>query len=704
MGLFDSEKKKTFKYPGIRVLCDGTEAVGEVEKHLIDGAAVYPITPSTGLAEFQKVIASTGFLNTAGKPQISYQFEGEHAMFGGEIGLASMGLRVSSYSSAQGIAYGHEQFYVMGKVPLMVHIAARPMTKSTLNVHAGHDDYHCVDDAGLIQFFCKNNQEVADMTLIARKVSELSLTPVIVAQDGFLTSHLMKDMLQPERELIKEFCGLSSDIIDSPTPAQIMTHGKKRRRVPILMDVDNPAVVGAVTNQDIYMQTVAGNRPFKYDHVGLLTDQCMEEYSQLTGRSYHRVGEYKTEDAEYLLVGQGSIVEEAEAVADYMRKIIDVKVGVVNMTMFRPFPGDLITHILKGKKGVTVMERLDQPLAEDLPIIREIRASLTKAIENGKAKLAKTALPYPDYAVYENMSDVPVLYSCSFGMGSRDTQPGHLIAMVNNMAPKSKKLPFYYSGIEFVRDIPFNPAEALDQQEILDAYPNLKNLALPSFGDVDLMPKDSLTVQILSRGGWGAIATGKSIAMSLFELDENCHITANPLYGSEKKNAPTKFFLAMAPEPIKMMCELKHLDVIMSPDDNVFKHSNALRGLKKNGVFIIQSDLKTPKEVWDTFPEYAKKYIKENAISVFSIDGFKIAREETSNSELTYRMQGIAFQGSFFATSSVAEKNNLTKEQILKAIYGQLDHKFGKKGKNIVEDNFRVVKRGFTEVTEVTYK
>jgi pyruvate-ferredoxin/flavodoxin oxidoreductase len=703
MGLFSSEKK-TFKYPGIRVLCDGTEAVDKVEKHSIDGAAVYPITPSTGLAEAQKVVESTGFLNTEGKPQISYQLEGEHAMFGGLIGLASMGMRVSSYSSAQGPAYGHEQFYVMGKVPLIVHFACRPMTKSTLNVHAGHDDYHCVDDAGLIQFFAKNNQEVADLTLIARKVSELSLTPCIVAQDGFLTSHLMKDMLMPERELIKEFCGLSSDIIDSPTPAQRMTHGEKRRRVPILMDVDNPAVVGAVTNQDIYMQTVAGNRPFKYDHVKEITEACMKEYGDLTGRYYNRVGKYKTEDAEYLLVGQGSIVEEAEAVADYMRKEQGVKVGVVNMTMFRLFPGDLITHILKGKKGVTVLERLDQPLAEDLPIIREIRASLTKAVENGKALLAGKSIPYWEYDVYRSLSDIPVLYSCSFGMGSRDTQPGHLIAMVDNMTPKGKKLPFYYSGIEFVRDVPFNPAEALYQQEILDAYPNLKNLALPSVGDVDLMPKDSLTVKILSRGGWGGVGTGKSIAMSSFELDENCHVTANPLYGSEKKNAPTCYYFAKAVEPIKMMCELKHLDVIMSPDDNVFKHTNALAGLKKNGVFIIQSDLKTPKEVWDTLPEYAKKYIKENNIRVYYLDGFKIAREETSNPELTYRMQGIAFQGAFFATSPVAEKNNLTKEQILKAIYEQLDHKFGKKGKNVVEDNFRVVKRGFTEVTEVTYK
>jgi pyruvate-ferredoxin/flavodoxin oxidoreductase len=702
---FGDKEQKKIPYPGVPAVLDGNDAVVEVEKHVLEGAGSYPITPSTGIAEGTAVAANNGFLNTAGRPIIFIEPEGEHAAAGVTIGLAMAGLRASTFTSAQGEAYMKEQLFVaVGKrLPLVIHLACRAMTKSTLNVHAGHDDYDDAANTGFIHLFARNNQEAADFALIARKIAELSLTPAIVGQDGFLTSHLLRDMRVPERALIKEYLGLSSDTIPTPTAGQKILYGETRRRVPVIMDVDNPVTIGVVTNQDMYMQSVAAQKPFFFDHIPQIAEQCMKEYGELTGRKYSRVGQYRTEDAEYILLAQGSIAEEAEIVADYLRDKKGLKVGVVNMTMFRPFPGDALSHVLKGKKGVTVLERLDQPMSEDLPLVKEIKSALSKALENGKATLAKTALPYPEYAVYTSINDMPAFYSASFGMGSRDTQPGHLIAAVENMMPQGKKLPFYYLGIEFVRDVPFNPHEEIYQQTILEGYPHLKNLTLPSSSNENLMSDDSTSLRMHSVGGWGAITTGKNLAMTLFEL-LGCHINANPKYGSEKKGAPTCFYLAASPEPVKMMCELNHLDVVMSPDPNVFKHSNPLAGLKKNGVFVIQSALSTSEEVWNTFPAAAQKYVKENNIRVFYVDGFKIAREESSDASLTFRMQGIAFQGAFFATSPVAEKNKLTKEQILKAIYEQIKKKFGKKGEKVVEDNFRVVKRGFTEVTEIVNK
>jgi pyruvate-ferredoxin/flavodoxin oxidoreductase len=599
----------------------------------------------------------------------------------------------------------HEELYVaVGKrLPVIIHLGARPMTKSTLNVHAGHDDYHCGDDAGFIQVFAKNNQGAADLALIARKIAELSLTPAMVAQDGFLTTHLMKDMYRPEYELIVEFLGKAEDIIATPTPAQVMLYGKTRRRVPLLIDVDNPATIGVVTNQDMYMQSVAAQRPYFFDHVNEIADKTMKEYGDLTGRYYERIGQYKVEDAEYVLLAQGSIVEEAELVADYLRDKRGVKVGVIDMTMFRPFPGDLLTKALKGKKGVTVLERLDQPLAEDLPLAREVRTALGKALENGKAFVQKEVLPYPEYATYAGVSDMPTIYSSSFGMGSRDTQPGHLIAAVENMLPKGKKLPFYYLGIEFVRETPFNPYEEISDQTIREGYPNIDNTALRPAPNVNLLPKDALSVRMHSVGGWGMVTTGKNLAMTLFEL-MGYHITANPKYGSEKKGAPTCFFLAASPLPIKLMCELEYLDVVMSCDPIVFRNSNPLAGLKPGGIFVIQSALTTSEEVWQTFPDWAKKYVRENNIRVFALDGFKIASAESSDESLKMRMQGIAFQGAFFATSPIAEQKGLTKESVLEAIHDQIKKKFGKKGEKVVRDNYETVKRGFKEVFEVICK
>ena len=143
----------------------------------------------------------------------------------------------------------------------------------------------------------------------------------------------------------------------------------------------------------------------------------MDEFYELTGRRYRRVSTYKMDDAEYVILGQGSMIVTAEAVADYLRETRKLKVGVVNLTMFRPFPGDLLGEILKGRKGVAVLERVDQPLAEDLPLMREVRAAHQPV--RGKRRASPTArLPYPDYAVYSRPDDMPPLYSGSYGLGS----------------------------------------------------------------------------------------------------------------------------------------------------------------------------------------------------------------------------------------------------------------------------------------------
>ena len=115
------------------------------------------------------------------------------------------------------------------------------------------------------------------------------------------------------------------------------------------------------------MQSVASQRPFFFDHIKELTDRAFDEYAKLTGRKYSRVMTYKAEDADYLILGQGSLIPSAEVVSDYLRETRGIKVGVVDLVMFRPFPGDLVSKILKGKKGVVILERLDQPLAADLP-------------------------------------------------------------------------------------------------------------------------------------------------------------------------------------------------------------------------------------------------------------------------------------------------------------------------------------------------
>jgi pyruvate-ferredoxin/flavodoxin oxidoreductase len=695
------KKGNNFKYPGIRVAMDGNTAAIMCERESSDAAGAYPITPSTQMGEYWAEAAAKGHLNISDRPLIFIEPEGEHAAAAVTAGLSMTGLRAANFSSGQGIAYMHESLYAaVGKrLTYVLNIGARAMTKSTLNVHAGHDDYHAIDDTGFFQLFAKKAQSVADLNIIAHRVAELALTPGVVAQDGFLTTHLIESLRLPERELIKEFLGRPDDIIETPTPAQKIIYGDTRRRIPELWDVDNPMMAGIVQNQDSYMQSVAAQRPFFFDHIQDLTDQAFAEYYALTGRKYERVMSYKADDADYLILGQGSVIPSAEVVVDYIRKTRGIKVGVVDLLMFRPFPADFIGRFLKSKKGVTILERLDQPLAVDPPIAREIRSVLTKCIENGVHKKDK---PYPELASYKP-SDMPALYSGSFGMGSRDLQPEGIIGAIENMLPDGKHKKQFYLSIDFIRDVPFTPKQKIYQESIQEAYPHVKELAVRGSENPNLMPEEAITVRFHSVGGWGAITTGKNLAMTLYEL-LGYEIKANPKYGSEKKGQPTTYYLAAAPEPIRINCEYFFVDVVLSPDPNVFKHTNALAGLKKDGYFIIQSEKENPDEVWADIPKPYQKVIINNNIHVFYINGFKIAREEASDPELQLRMQGIAFQGAFFAASPLMKKSGLSEEKLLKAIEDQLQHKFGSKGQRVVDDNMRVVRRGFDEVHEITNK
>jgi pyruvate-ferredoxin/flavodoxin oxidoreductase len=690
---------RDFKYPGARAALDGNGALIMCERESTDAAGAYPITPSTQMGEFWAEAAAAGHINISGRPLIFIEPEGEHAAAAVTAGMSMTGMRAANFSSGQGIAYMHESLYAAtGKrLTYVLNIGARAMTKATLNVHAGHDDYHCVDDTGFFQMFAKNAQAAADLNIISHRIAELALTPGIIAQDGFLTTHLIESLMVPERELIAEYLGRPDDIIDTPTPAQKIIYGETRRRIPTLWDVDNPVMAGLVQNQDSYMQSVAAQRPFFFDHVQALTARAFEEYYELTGRRYERVMTYRADDADYLIVGQGSMVPSAEAVVDYLRETRGLKVGVVDMVMFRPFPSDLIGQIIRGKKGVAVLERLDQPLAVDLPLMREIRATVSKCLENGKDPKNPA---FPELATYASLQDAPALYSGSFGMGSRDLQPEGLVGAVENMLEKGARKKLFYLSIDFIRDQAITPKQEMYQQTIEESYPNVKALVVRGSENPNLMPKDSITVRFHSIGGWGAITTGKNLAMTLFDL-LGYHMKANPKYGSEKKGQPTTYYLSAAPEPIKINCEYFYVDVVLSPDPNVFAHTNALAGLKEGGVFIIQSDKASPEEMWESIPPIYQKTIIDKKIKVYYLDAFKIARDEATDSDLQLRMQGIAFQGAFFAASPVIKQAGLSEETLLDAIHDQLQEKFGSKGRRVVEDNVRVVKRGFDEIREL---
>ena len=226
-----------------------------------------------------------------------------------------------------------EVLYVIAgkRLPVVFHIGARALTSQGLNIHAGHDDVMGVADCGWGMLFARNVQETADLALISRRIAEESETPFFNVQDGFLTTHTIESLRLPEPELMKQFVG-------DP-------NGEHRLRN--LMDPARPIMSGVVQNQDSYMKGKIAQRYF-YDRIPSIMGRVMAEFYSLTGRRYGMTDGYALEDAEYVIVGMGSLVETATATARYLREKEGIKVGTLHVTSFRPFPGAEIVESLEA--------------------------------------------------------------------------------------------------------------------------------------------------------------------------------------------------------------------------------------------------------------------------------------------------------------------------------------------------------------------
>ncbi len=225
--------EKSHRFPGLETVIHGNGAIAHVMGHVCGGVIGYPITPSTEISELFEAYRAKGGCNVWGKHPFFFEPEGEHSAQSGAMGAALTGGRfISNASSSQGILYGLESHYVtVGKKVggFVLQVAARSVSKHSLNVMAGHDDVYALLQSGYTILFGSNPQEAADLAAIAYKVSSLSLIPVTNAMDGFATSHMQSEALMPEPELLKEFLGDPSSRIKAPTVAQEILLGAKGR-------------------------------------------------------------------------------------------------------------------------------------------------------------------------------------------------------------------------------------------------------------------------------------------------------------------------------------------------------------------------------------------------------------------------------------------------------------------------------------------
>ncbi|MFO1426548.1 MAG: 2-oxoacid:acceptor oxidoreductase family protein [Steroidobacteraceae bacterium] len=753
---------KQARYPGIDTVIHGNGAVAHVMGHVCGGVIGYPITPSTEISELFEAFRAQGGCNVWGRHPFFFEPEGEHSAQSGALGAALTGGKyVSNASSSQGILYGLESHYVtVGKKigGFVLQVAARVVSRHSLNVMAGHDDVYALLPAGYTILFGSNPQEAADLAAIAYKVSALSLVPVANAMDGFATSHMHSrwEHQLPEPELLREFleaievraiplphrragnalwrqgrvfqlrAWIDADTsrtacrprarrcshTSPPTPRPSSTimrprccrrrcSGCRRTACPWKRQWTHAAEKGtrqrvragrrrqprplAVQNQPDFQAGVVDHQTHFVSAVPKFVREAMREYSALTGRSYAPIKCHRCDDADYVIVGLGSVTDDAEAVADYLRRR-GLKAGVISVKLLQPFPEAELVAALAGKKAVTVLERCEITSLTSL-----VTHALFKAAENHG---------HPRHAGIPALERVPQLSTGIFGLGAHDLQPRHLVAVYENMSGE-RNVPFFYLGSQFFAKNP-GPRVAELQARLRAAYPETELMALETGPNPNLLPNGGFRVRFHSVGGYGTIATGKLLTDILAGV-LGLHSKSAPKYGSEKSGAPTSFYLTLSPEPIKLTnAELEDVEVVVSPDHKAFSHSNPLRGLAKGGTLVLQSH-HTPLEVWKELPAKARLTIRERRIHLFVVDAFAVARKHAPSPDLEIRMMGIAFIG---AVCGHVERvtAGTTEEEVLARVREQIQKKFGSKGAKVVESNMAVIREGLEATRAVDYE
>ncbi|HEW91315.1 MAG TPA: pyruvate ferredoxin oxidoreductase [Thermotogaceae bacterium] len=354
----------------------GAEAAAHAMRQINpDVVAAYPITPQTPIVEKFAQYVADGVVDTEMIP-----VESEHSAMSAIVGAAAAGARAMTATSANGLALMHEIVYIAAssRLPIVMPVVNRALS-GPINIHCDHSDTMAERDSGWVQLFAENSQEVYDLIFIALKLAENENVrlPVMVNQDGFIISHGTEIVeILPDEE-IKKFIG-------------------EQKMMYSLLDTKNPVTYGPLDLYDYYFEHKR-QQVEAMDNVRKVFPEIAKEYEEISGRKYSFVESYKADDAEYVMVALGSTNGTIKYVVDKMRQE-GKKVGLLKITMFRPFPKEEIQYYLNGKKGVVVLDR-SMSFGAEAPLYAEIKSSL-----------------------YE-VAVRPQLGSYIYGLGGRDITP-----------------------------------------------------------------------------------------------------------------------------------------------------------------------------------------------------------------------------------------------------------------------------------------
>lgn len=559
---------------------DGNTAAAHVSYAFTDVAAIYPITPSSNMAEAVDAWAAQNRLNLFGQKVLVSEMQSEAGAAGAVHGSLQAGALTTTYTASQGLLLMIPNMYkIAGELlPAVFHVSARTVATHALSIFGDHSDVMAARQTGFAMLASGSVQEVMDLGSVAHLATIKGRVPFLHFFDGFRTSHEIQKIEVMDYELLR-------DLVD---------YDKIREFRERALNPEHPVTRGTAENSDVFFQAAEASNPY-YDDIVEITADYMEKISKICGREYKPFNYYGDPEAERVIVAMGSVTDTIEETVNFLNKRGE-KVGVIKVRLYRPFSAKYFFDVLpKSVKKIAVLDRTKEKGATAEPLHLDVME------------------------LFFGKKDAPVIVGGRYGLASKDTTPSQILAVYDNLKldePKNK----FTVGIE----------------------DDVTHLSLPIHEHINTEPEGTIKCKFWGFGSDGTVGANKS-AIKIIGDDTDMYAQGYFAYDSKKSGGVTISHLRFGHQPIKSTYLITTPDFVSCSKQAYVYSYDLLEGLRKEGTFLLNC-LWDEKEVEQNLPNNLKRYIAENNIHFYTINATKIAADIGLGGRINMVMQSAFFK------------------------------------------------------------
>ncbi|MDF2877546.1 MAG: nifJ [Clostridia bacterium] len=559
---------------------DGNTAAAYVAYAYTDVAAIYPITPSSNMAEAVDEWSAQGRKNIFGQTVNVVEMQSEAGAAGAFHGSLQAGALTTTFTASQGLLLMIPNMYkVAGELlPGVFHVSARALAAQALSIFGDHQDVMATRQTGCAMLATGSVQEVMDLAPVAHLAAIKGRVPFVHFFDGFRTSHEIQKI----------------EAVDYEDLAALVDQEALQEFRDRALSPNRPVTRGTAQNPDIYFQTREASNKF-YNNLIPIVEEYIGKMNELTGRKYDLFNYYGAPDAEYVIVAMGSVTEVIEETIDALNAK-GAKYGLVKIHLYRPFS---IAHFLKtmpaSVKRVCVLDRTKEPGSIGEPLYLDVRS------------------------VFYNKENAPLIIGGRYGLGSKDTTPTTIKAVYDNL----------------VSDVP-------KDQFTVGIEDDVTNTSLPMDDVLKIAAEGTVRCKFWGLGSDGTVGANKQ-AIKIIGEHTDMYAQAYFAYDSKKSGGVTISHLRFGKSPIRSTYLIDEADYIACHNQSYVYQYDLLKGLKKGGVFVLNC-IWDQSEVEQHLPAKMKQYIAKNDIKFYTVNATKIASEIGLGNRINMVMQAAFFK------------------------------------------------------------